>query len=520
MSTTASSASPRRASRRDSAPCSRSCAADPSGSRLDLRWSAPTRRASRGAVRRPVLVIEPAEISGDLLRDARLASALEGRVLAVKGLDVIGPTSVRGPSNAFAHEPRRSSVHAGERAGRAWGPDGRRARDAGPGYSGRRSAWAMAAGTEEVDEVAAKFRLSLSQIADAAKVAASRRGARAGSRPRPPSDLGARRASATRLGSSPIDSTRSSGGTTSSARPPLRDPALDQLVPARSRPCAAGLGVWRHEAATRPSRRCRGRSARARRWPPRCSGAARPGDLPPRPASIVSKYIGEPRRPRPHLLAAEGLNAILFFDEADAPLQAVRRERLDDRTRTSRSRPPPEDGGALARSCSRRTSPEHRRGVPAGTRFRGRLPVSGGRVPGGDLAPDAPDAAPLADDIDVVVWRSVQLSGGGIRHASIGGAFLAAEAGTAVTSATCRGCRARVRKLDRLIDAGSSSGPEGRRRREHVAPSHHGGAQPSRPTTHPTGRTQGSRWRRVRSNCTPSCWSTRCSPSWTRRSGG
>src|SRR4029453_7287720 len=70
-----------------------------------------------------------------------------------------------------------------------------------PTLAERRVVWAAFSGTEEVGEVAAKFRLSVGQIADgaeAARLAAASRGE--GAVASTDLDLGARQASSTRIG--------------------------------------------------------------------------------------------------------------------------------------------------------------------------------------------------------------------------------------------------------------------------------------------------------------------------------
>src|SRR5205085_11249742 len=70
-----------------------------------------------------------------------------------------------------------------------------------PAFPEREAAWSQLSGAEDARDVSAKFRLSLSQIAEAAEVARITASGRGQERPLPPDlDLGARHASSSRLG--------------------------------------------------------------------------------------------------------------------------------------------------------------------------------------------------------------------------------------------------------------------------------------------------------------------------------
>ena len=115
-------------------------------------------------------------------------------------------------------------------------------------------------------------------------------------------------------------------------------------------------------------------------------------------ATIVSKYIGETEKNLDRIFdAADGSNAILFFDEADA-LFGKRSEVRDSHDRYANI----EVAYLLQKMESLRRRghprdqlpPEPRRGVPAPARLRDRLPVPGGRGPRADLAAAAARAGP------------------------------------------------------------------------------------------------------------------------------
>ena len=178
-------------------------------------------------------------------------------------------------------------------------------------------------------------------------------------------------------------------------------------------------------------------------------------------ASIVSKYIGETEKNLDRIFdaAAEGSNAILFFDEADA-LLGKRSDVSDSHDRYAN----------IEVAYLLQKMEEHSGAVMLATNFRQNIDEAFLRrldfvvdfpFPEAEYRAEIwrrmlPDAAPLADDIDVErLAERYKLSGGGIRNASLAGAFLAAEAGTAVTQRDLvAGVALEYGKLGRLtIDA-------------------------------------------------------------------
>jgi SpoVK/Ycf46/Vps4 family AAA+-type ATPase len=149
-------------------------------------------------------------------------------------------------------------------------------------------------------------------------------------------------------------------------------------------------------------------------------------------ATIVSKYIGETEKNLDRIFtAAEGSNAILFFDEADA-LFGKRSEVSDSHDRYANIE--------VAYLLQKMES--YPGAVILATNFRHN--IDDGFLRRLDFLVDfpfpeaedreriwrlvLPDSAPLADDVDVpFLATQFKLSGGGIRNASLAGAFLAAE---------------------------------------------------------------------------------------------
>ena len=233
-----------------------------------------------------------------------------------------------------------------------------------PALGERREAWAAFSGTDDVDDVAAKFRLSVRQIADAseiARIAAAGRGEDVpdARRPRPrraqrveqPHRRARRAARAeVRLGRS------------GAAGEAARGAALDLLVRPPPRPGAGRVGLRAHRRA-RPGLKVMfagepgtGKTMAAQVLARELGLELYRIDL----ATVVSKYIGETEKNLDRVFdAAAGSNAILFFDEADA-LFGKRSEVRTRTTATPTSRSP---------TCCRRWRATRARSILA-TNFR------------------------------------------------------------------------------------------------------------------------------------------------------
>src|SRR3954471_15603122 len=142
----------------------------------------------------------------DVMADAALISALEGRPLLFEGLEDLDPAE-RGRLLRALDERRERAVIAAPTRGAALALGDRTVllvEAPAPTYAERQQAWTDLTGVEDTRDVAAKFRLSMGQIVEAAEVArlaaASRGGAGGGVVTPADLDLGSRQASSSRLG--------------------------------------------------------------------------------------------------------------------------------------------------------------------------------------------------------------------------------------------------------------------------------------------------------------------------------
>jgi hypothetical protein len=153
-------------------------------------------------------------------------------------------------------------------------------------------------------------------------------------------------------------------------------------------------------------------------------------------ATVVDKYIGETEKNLERIFsAAEAVNGLLFFDEADA-LFGKRSEVKDARDRYANievayllQRLERFDGVAvLATNLSSNVDEAFARRLDVTAEFK--LPEVEERR--AIWAASLPSTAPLADDIDLeYLARSFELSGGSIRNICVSAAYMAAEDGSA-----------------------------------------------------------------------------------------
>jgi SpoVK/Ycf46/Vps4 family AAA+-type ATPase len=155
-------------------------------------------------------------------------------------------------------------------------------------------------------------------------------------------------------------------------------------------------------------------------------------------ATVVSKYIGETEKNLDRIFtAAQGSNAILFFDEADA-LFGKRSEVNDSHDRYANievayllqkmeSYP---GAVVLATNFRRNIDDAFLRRLDFVIDFP--FPEAEDRVRIWRLL--LPSTAPLAEDLDLeFLANQFKLSGGGIRNCSLAAAFLAADDGGTIT---------------------------------------------------------------------------------------
>jgi ATPase family protein associated with various cellular activities (AAA)/winged helix domain-containing protein len=275
---------------------------------------------------RPLVVVHMRDIDNrDVMGDAMLVSAMEDRPLVFEGLEDLEPADRARVTRALEQRSARVVVAAPNRtAALALGDRTVLLVEASPPtFAERRQAWADLTGSMETDDVAAKFRLSIGQIVEAAEVA--RLAATADEREVPTTaelDLGARQASSSRLGE--LAARLPPGYRWEDLVMPERQRELLQSISAYLRHRDRVLSDWGYEKAVARTQGLKvlfaGESGTGKTMAAQVL-AAQLGleifrvDL----ATIVSKYIGETEKNLDRIFdAAEGSNAILFFDEADA----------------------------------------------------------------------------------------------------------------------------------------------------------------------------------------------------------
>ena len=219
------------------------------------------------------------------------------------------------------------------------------------------------------------------------------------------------------------------------------------------------MGLRAHRRA-QPGRQdaLRGRArAPARRWRRRCSRADLGQeifriDL----ATVVSKYIGETEKNLDRIFAAaDGSNAILFFDEADA-LFGKRSDVQDAHDRYANlevayllQRMESYAGAVVLATNYRQNIDEaFLRRLDFVVDFPFPEPADRERI----WRLLLPQPAPLADDVDLAfLAHQFKLAGGNIRNASLAAAFLAAEDGGVIAMRhLVRGVALEYGKLGRL----------------------------------------------------------------------
>ena len=307
-----------------------------------------------------------------------------------------------------------------------------------PSFAERRTAWAATTGIDEVDDVAAKFRLSVGHIGDAAAVARLAAASRGEAVPQQTDlDLGARRASSTRLAelASRLDSPFGWDDLV------IADRQLEVLrsISAYLRHRDLVLSDWGYERTV-----ARNQGIKVLFAGESGTGKTMAGQVLARDlgldlfrldlATVVSKYIGETEKNLDRVFsAAEGSNAILFFDEADA-LFGKRSEVRDAHDRYANievayllQKMEGYPGAVILATNFRQNMDDaflRRLDVVVDFPF----PEPGDRERIWRLV--LPDAAPTAADIDVrFLAERFKLSGGSIRNCSLTAAFMAADAG-------------------------------------------------------------------------------------------
>ncbi len=433
-------------------------------SRLPLLVAGPDAHALlAAALKRPLLVADIRDLeSAELMAHAALITSLEGSRLAFDGLEELRPEARAGAVRSLvASEERVLMCASSGNAAAALGevtlvvvepPP--------PSFAERRAAWAALSGSDEVGDVAAKFRLSVRQIEDAAEVSRQAAAARGAERPSPEDlDRGARQASSTRL--TELATRLGPGLTWDALVLPERQREILRSVAAYLRHRDLVLSEWGYERTL----------ARTQGLKVLFAGESGTGktlaaqvlahdlglelfriDL----ATVVSKYIGETEKNLDQIFsAAEGSNAILFFDEADA-LFGKRSEVQDAHDRYANIevayllQKMETYAGAVILATNLRQNIDD--AFLRRLDFVADLPFPEVEDRERIWRLLLPEAAPLGDDIDLAFLATkFKLSGGGIRNCSLAAAFLAADDGGRIgMSHLIRAVALEYRKLGRL----------------------------------------------------------------------
>jgi hypothetical protein len=415
------------------------------------------------AAGRGLLCVAAAAIADrGLLRDAVLAATLEDRVLVVDRFSDLTPADRVALPDRLAALPRSLLCLGGshELAALEHVPAVAMA-IALPTATERVEMWSAALGSGDVPhDVIAAHRLPLARIAEAAQLAMTR--ARAAGRAdvsREDVEHGARAASVSSLGDLAITVTGEIGWD-------------DLVLPERPLTLLRSLTAFlRHRDLVLEEWGFGRRAGRSQGLVAMFAGDSGTGktlaarvlaseiglelfriDL----ATVVSKWLGETEKNLDRVFAAaQGANAVLFFDEADAVFG--RRSDVSDshdryanlQTAFLLQRIEQHDGPViLATNMRGNIDDAFLRRMDAVVEFP--FPQAEHRRRLWDLL--LPDEAPRADDVELdFLAERFELSGGGIRNAAMAAAVLAAQAGGAIgMEQLVRGVAMEYAKLGRL----------------------------------------------------------------------
>ncbi|HEY2318984.1 MAG TPA: ATP-binding protein [Solirubrobacteraceae bacterium] len=392
----------------------------------------------------PVLVLGARELDNtETIADARLAAVLAGGRLCVDGLADLSPAERTALLRAIDESPERVVLLCGTRRDAAALSD----RPAltvevpHPSFAERGRAWTGLTGVSDAKEVAAKFRLSIEQIRAAAEVSLLSARSRGDATPLPADlDTGARHASSSRLGE--LASHLDPAYAWEDLVLPERQLDLLRSISAYLRHRDQVLSDWGYEVTVSRTQGLKvlfaGESGTGKTMAAQVLGAQLGLDLfRVDLATIVSKYIGETEKNLERIFtAADGSNAILFFDEADA-LFGKRSEVSDSHDRYANievayllQRMEAYPGAViLATNFRRNIDDAFVRRLDFVIDFP--FPEAEDRRRIWRLV--LPAAAPLSDDVDFgFLAERFKLSGGAIRNCSLAAAFRAADEGSQI----------------------------------------------------------------------------------------
>jgi hypothetical protein len=374
----------------------------------------------------------------EAIADAALACALEGRLLVLDGLDEAKPADRARLLRAIDERPERT-VLVGRTRAEALALSDRTILLVDvpmPAYAERRSAWERFSGAPDADDVAAKFRLSIDQIRAAGEVSRIAGRSQGADVPGPAElDLGARYASSSRLGE--LAARLEPGYRWRDLVLPDRQRHLLRSISAYLRHRDRVLSEWGYERTVARTQGLKvlfaGESGTGKTMAAQVLGAELGLDLfRVDLATVVSKYIGETEKNLERIFtAADGSNAILFFDEADA-LFGKRSEVSDSHDRYANievayllQRMEAYPGAViLATNFKRNIDDAFIRRLDFVIDFP--FPEADDRKQIWRLV--LPNEAPVADDVDLdFLATQFKLSGGAIRNCSLAAAFQAAD---------------------------------------------------------------------------------------------